>query len=75
METTKTVIRKEMDENTWCCIMWRNVIIALLVFFGSCFYACDRRNVREMELRKTMPLVETCVTHYPIDSVKGGTSQ
>lgn len=67
--------RREMDDNTFYYGVWRNVIIAFLLFLGGCFYSCEQHDKRETDLRKTMPLVETCVTHYPIDSVRGGRGQ
>lgn len=53
----------------------RNVMAGIVVFFACCFYACDRSQTRDNELRAALPLVTTCTTHSPIDAVRGGRGQ
>lgn len=43
---------------------------AVLCFLmGGCMVSCDRQNERIADQRKTLPLVQTCVEHSPVDSV------
>lgn len=46
-----------------------------VLFLLMCFVSCDRQMARTADQRKTLPLVTTCITHSPVDSVRGGNAE
>ncbi len=62
-------IKLARNESAFWAMQYRTVCLAVVVFFGCAFYACDRQYAADAITRRGSPVVQTCVQHQAVDLV------